>query len=360
MFRTLLIGFGLYAILATGLSTWVYFDALTVALSNDREAGRVRLSEAVSRLRGQLDVYRALVNVVAKNPNMAQALNPATKVDVSSDLSLRSLTHGASGVDLINPKGRVLASSAAHRTAYVYSRSLTRAALNGRLGYAIEIEEGQRLIRFSRGITDSGSIAIGAVVVSVNLAALEFEWPVTPEPVVFFDAKGLSMSANRSSLLLLSNTGDPEETSFPLREPHSTAGAILWSFSQSREVFSEVQTLTASIPQLQMAGQILLDTSNARATALLRLELAAALLLALALIGAIFIQQRRRLASEARHSATLELRVEERTAELQAVQDELVKSIESRGTRPSIRWNKPRTQPAARRNHLILQKTEDD
>jgi two-component system C4-dicarboxylate transport sensor histidine kinase DctB len=318
--------FGLYVIFSLGVIAWVYFDALDTALSSDREAGQVRLSEATSRLRGQLDVYRALVNIISKDPKMAAALHSSAIADVNSDLSQLSLTYGAWELDLTDSSGRVIASSATNRTGHIYSRSLTRAALNGRLGYAVELEEGQRLIRFSRGIIGSNSAAKGVVVISANLATLEFEWPVAPEPVVFFNTEGLSMSSNRPSLLLLSNADDPEEFNFPVKASRHVAGATLWSFAPSNGVVSEVQTLNSDIPQLQMTGQILLDTRTARATALLRAGLAAALLVALALICAIFVEQRRRLAFESRQSATLEHRVEERTAELRAAQNELVEA----------------------------------
>ena len=307
-----------------GVVAWVYFDAFDAALFSDREAGQVRLSEATSRLRGQLNVYRALVNITAKDPKMATALHSPAGAKVNSDLSILSLTYGALEVALIDSGGRVIASSAPHHAGYVYSRSLTRAALNGRLGYAIELEEGRRLIRFSRGII--GPASTGAVVVSASLAAFEFEWPVTPEPVIFFNTEGLSVSANRPSLLLLTLADDPTQTNFPLKARQRIAGTTLWSFAPQSGFVSEVQVLSADIPQLQMTAQILLDTGNARATALLRAGLAAALLVAVGLIGAIFVQQRRRLSLESRYSATLEQRVEERTSELRAAQNELVEA----------------------------------
>ncbi len=305
---------------------WVYFDALATALSSDKEAGQVRLSEATSRIRGQLDVYRVLVNIVAKDPKMATALNSAAAADANSDLSVLSLTYGAWKVDLTGTSGQVIASSTQNRSDYIYSKNLIRSALNGRLGYAVELEKRQRVIRFSRGITGLNSVARGAVVISANLAALEFEWPVIPEPVIFFDADGFSMSSNRPSLLLLSNADNRDSSRFPIKLSRHVAGTTLWSFVPPNGTVTEVQTLGSDIPQLQMTGLILLDTSNARSTALLRAGLAAALLVALVLICAIFVQQRRRLALESRQSATLEQRVEERTAELRAAQDELVEA----------------------------------
>ncbi|MBL4599857.1 MAG: hypothetical protein JKX93_12890 [Rhizobiaceae bacterium] len=326
MIRYSLISFGIYAILSLGVALWAYNDALESALSSDRMAGQVRLSEAGSRLRGQLDVYRALANITAKTPKMALALDPAAKVNVENDLSLLSLTYGAWDIDLTNPDGLVIASSSPRHASYVYSKTLVRAAMNGRLGYAIEIDEGQRLIRFSRGVAGLGSKTVGTVLVSANLAALEFEWPVTPEPLIFFNEEGLSISANRPGLLLLTNKSDAEKAKFPLYERHEIAGAILWTFAPVEGDVNEVQTLRVDIPQLQMTAQIILDTSVARASALLRAGLAAALMAAIGLMGAIFVQQRRRLALEARHSATLEQRVEERTGELRATQDELVEA----------------------------------
>ena len=80
MFRSVAIAFGVYVLAAVFAATWVYFDSLESALSRDREAGLVRLSEATSRLRGQLDVYRALVNVIARNPEIAAAYDPAADI----------------------------------------------------------------------------------------------------------------------------------------------------------------------------------------------------------------------------------------------------------------------------------------
>ncbi|MFK5980660.1 MAG: ATP-binding protein [Rhizobiaceae bacterium] len=326
MLRYPLISFGIYAVLSMCVAVWAYYDAFESSLSSDRTAGQVRLSEASSRLRGQLGVYRALANITAKTPKMALALAPTMKAKVETDLSLLSLTYGAWDIDLTDPDGLVVASSSPRHAAYVYSQNLVSAAINGRLGYAIEIEGGQRLIRFSRGVVRQDSKTIGTTIVSANLAALEFEWPVTPEPLVFFNDEGLSISANRPGLLLLTNLGNSESANFPLQGPRKVAGTTLWTFAPPERVISEVQTLSADIPQLQMTAQIILDTSEARASALLRTGLALALMAAIGLMGAIFVQQRRRLALEARHSATLEQRVEERTGELKAAQDELVEA----------------------------------
>lgn len=330
MFRILSLSFGIYTSVAALIAVWVYFDALETALESDRQAGRVRLSEATSRLRGQLDIYKALVNIVAKDPKTATALSAALNQDdrakVSLDLSLLELTYGASEVDLVDQNKTVIAASSQSNFGYVYSNNVIRSAFNGRLGYAVEVDDGERLVRFSRGVLDNNAKTVGVVVVTVNLATLEFEWPLTPEPIVFFDSAGRSISSNRPGLLLLSNADGAIADRFPLEDQATLAGAPVSTFISTEGMQSEVQTLNLAIPQLQLTGQILLDTKSARSIALLRLGLALALLFALGLVGAIFVQQRRRLALESRHSTTLEQRVEERTAELREAQNELVEA----------------------------------
>ncbi len=312
----------LYAILAALTAGWVYFDAFETALDEDRQSGMVRLSEATRRLIGQLDVYRAIVNMTAKNSRIARAVEPNSDFDVNDELAILKLTYGAWEIDLVDLRGTVRFSSASDRVGRRYSRRLIAAALNGRLGYTAEIENGHRLIRFSRRVARSKGRSLGVVVVSANLAALEFEWPVTPEPIAFFDARGVAISSNRPYLLLLSS--GPGEAGFPLRERRGFSKTPLWTFAPLDNTVTEVQVMSSAVPQLRLTGRVFLDTGNARDFALLRLGLVLTLLVALALVGAIILQQRRRLAMESRHSALLEQRVEERTAELRAAQDELV------------------------------------
>ncbi|MFK7902876.1 MAG: hypothetical protein AB8B49_08545, partial [Nitratireductor sp.] len=238
MFRILSIAFSIYALLAASIAAFVYYDALKNAFENDRELGKVRLSEASSRLRGQLDVYKAIVNIVANDPKIAEHINninaqeraKAFGEDVTTDLSLLQLTYGAWEIDLVDLNRKVIASSDKAHIGYSYSNKLMQPAINGRLGFTIEIENDQRLVRFSRRVsrstdslgntvlvdkTNSEANAIGAVVVSANLEALEFQWPVTPEPIVFFNEKNQTISANRLELLMLSQ-GNATRANYPV------------------------------------------------------------------------------------------------------------------------------------------------
>ncbi|MEL6503518.1 MAG: ATP-binding protein [Pseudomonadota bacterium] len=314
MRRPLAAGLLAYVIFSACVAAFVYRDALKTALQQDRTAGQVRLSEAISRLKGQLAVYRALANTTANDPRMKFILRSKDEPEVSPELSLLSLTYGAWEIDLVNRNGQVMATSSERHLGYRYDTQLVSAAANGSLGYAIEVEEGTRLVRFSRrlrSLRSGQTFRSGAVVVSADLAALEFEWPVTPEPLIFVDRKGRAISSNRPALLLA---------------PKDESGRAKGTFSLSPQILQSAQMLRVSIPLLRMDGIILLDKGEAQTTARLRAGLAITLLLALGLVVAILVQQRRRLAVEARQAATMEEQVERRTKELRAAQTALVEA----------------------------------
>lgn len=361
----------LVLLLAGLVSSLVYSSAFRDALADDRRAGLVRLLEAGGRLRGQLDVYRALVNTLADDPVLATVFEPARQLpDGAQDaaqaaalaaLIQKSLTYGAWDVDLVDRSGRIFLSSSPQRVGARLLPALRSAALNGRLGTAVDVSKtdatgAKRLVRFSRWIKSVGSSPRGLVVVSANLAALEFEWPVTPEPVVFFDLEGRSISSNRPELVLLDGARvtralnavaedaaavDPPPAAassapadrLPLEQTSTVSGQPLWLYQRSAGGGAaggvdplEVQVLMRDFAPLGMVGAVVLDTANARDSARLRLGFALALMAALALAGLIVFQQQRRLAEKARQSATLEERVSARTAQLRAAQDELLEA----------------------------------
>ncbi len=326
MLRTWTLFIVLFAGLAFAVASSIYQSAFTAALDLTRAQGAVRLSEAASRLRLQLDEYRALVNFAAKDPLMALALQDGPSEDVSFELSTLRLTYGPWHVDLVDRSGLVVASSGTSRIGRRFSGTLLNAALNGRLGTQRAIEDGERLFRFSRGVWGDGPITIGAVVVSADMASLEFEWPVTPEPIVFFDQSELAFSANRPELLSLSGAMTEGEFAFPIEQLNEGAEPDLWSFRSGDEPAAQVLRLRRDIPQLELSAEIFLDAEPARETATLRFRLALALAGVVGLIAAVALQQRRRFALEARHSSTLEARVEARTFELRHAQNELVEA----------------------------------
>jgi two-component system C4-dicarboxylate transport sensor histidine kinase DctB len=316
----------LYSAVSVALAGAFYQNTLRGTLASLEESGTVRLSEAVSRLRLQIDGYRALANVIADNQQMADALRDSSIEDAHETLANFEATYGAWRIDLTDKAGLVLSTSSIAPQTPSYSGALLRAANNNRLGFAQTLENGQRILQLSRGVLTEGNRPSGVVIVSVSLAALEFEWPVSPEPIVFFDPEGLSVSTNRPNLLFLSRGGDPEETAFDLTSKFELGDTTLWKFQPPRGDPLEVIKAEQFVPQLDLTGVIFLDTSDARATAKLRVILVLAGAVVLGLIGTVALQQRRRRVLEEQHSAGLEARVEERTEELRGAQDALVEA----------------------------------
>ena len=326
MFRSFLIISVAYLVLVGGTSFGVYQTTLGREFTALREAGTVRLSEAASRLRLQIDGYRELVNFVAGDPQMASALRLGQYQATSETLAKIALTYGAWQVDLVGRQGRIVASSREGFAGQSVHRSLLDAAQNGSLGFRRVVEDDHRLVRLSRGVTGSDNNALGIVVVSVDVAELEFEWPVAPEAIVFFDETRLAFSTNRPSLSLLAHSGASTDREIRLEPTGTAAGQRIWMFQPPGLTGSEVIIQSQFIPHLGLTGEIYLDVAPARATAQLRLLLVLALAAVLGLVGAVAFQQRRRFALEAQHSAELEARVEARTAELRLAQDELVEA----------------------------------
>lgn len=320
-----------YVLLAGTLAYVAHQSTLANALTTLSETGSVRLNEASSRLRLQIDGYRALANFIAGEPLMARALAAKSFDDIPSLLEDFKLTYGAWRIDLVDADNQIIIntipkSNNSATPTPAYSPSLFAAAMNGRLGFEHAIHDDMRLIMLSRGVRDDQNKALGAVIVSVDLSALEFEWPVTPEPLVFFDENWVSFSSNRPDLLGRTLGAPLGETPFQLRESGMVAGQQSWRFSPQDAQPQDVIVLSSYVPHLDLTGQVFLDMEPAFAAARLRLWLVLALASVLGLIGAVVVQQRRRITEEAQQSATLEARVEERTQELRRTQNELVEA----------------------------------
>ena len=235
-------------------------------------------------------------------------------------------TYGAWRIDLTDPDGTLLTSSAGDDPDPKYPRVLLRAAENNRLGFGQALERGERIIRLSRGVLINGKRPEGVIVVNVSLAALEFEWPVSPEPIVFFDAAELAFSSNRPDLLFLSRSEDPELAAFNLAATSRSRALQLWLFRPPDGGAVEVIKAEQFVPHLELTGVIFLETGGARATARLAAILVLAGAVVLGLIGTVAFQQRRRRMLEEQYSSELEARVEDRTLELRGAQDALVEA----------------------------------
>ncbi|NRB01655.1 MAG: hypothetical protein HRU30_00155 [Rhodobacteraceae bacterium] len=324
--KRLLFGYGLYLALSVGLSVWLYQKTAQSELQLLMRSGEVRLSGTESLLRQQVDGYRALVNFLARDQGLQEALELGEFESILDVLLDFKVTYGVGSVKIGTPDGIIRASSLPDEIGKRIPKKLIEAAMNNRLGFQQAMIEEERVFLLSRGVRSEGPKPIGVVIVNIPLTPLEHEWSLDPEPIIFFDAEQVSFSANRSDLLRLSRGGDPELARFDMAPTDTIGGVQVWSYSPPTGAPQSVVVVSRFSPSLELTGQIYLDISSVLNTARLRMLLALAGAGILGLIAAISLQQQRRLATEAKHSAELEKRVTDRTQELRDAQDALVET----------------------------------
>lgn len=322
--------------LAMAAAWWSYRASLQDDLEALAHAGRIRVDQAAERLVNQLDSYRVLTTLLAQDPRIAEALAGRSGAETVDDLlRQRVLTYGAERIELVNANGAVIATSdpAGGRISRQGS-PLLAAALDGRLGFAHGLEARQRRFHVSRGVWTDTAAPAGAVIVSVDIGALEFEWAVVPEAIGFFDAAGVVVVSNRPSLLLRQDRppggADGRLTPFPDHSVSQVGGFDLWRFDAAGELPREALVVTRAVPRLGLSARGFLDVAPARADARLRALLAAALAGLVVLAGLLVALWRRRLADrlafEEAVNARLQSRVEARTRDLREAQNQLVQA----------------------------------
>lgn len=323
-----------YALAAALITGQVYDLALRSELDGLAATGEIRVDQASERLTSQLDRFQVLSNVLARDPRIKSALRAGEDATaIEPFLRDQVLAYGAAKVELIDRSGTVVASS--DGIAGQISRAgapLLTAALNGRLGLEHGLEANKRLFRFSRGVALGLPPANGALIISAEIAALEFDWAFAPEAVAFFDAAGIVYVANRAELLLreASDRGSSRFQPFPGREVERLGPHRIWQMEPGLDLPNEALVVRLPVPRIAMTARGFLDIAPARSVARLAAMLAAALMALIGLAGLTLMILRRRmsdrLAFEAAANARLETEVESRTKELHETQHQLVQA----------------------------------
>ncbi len=326
----------IYVILSGLAAWWTYQTELRQGLTRLSDTGQLRVDQAAERLANQLDAYRVLTNLLARDPRVVAAVDGnVAPVLAASLLTGNVLTFGAERIEVLDRQGTVLAASGDLAGSVSRKGSpVLAAALNGGLGRAQVLEAGQRQFRFSRGVIVDSAPPAGAVIVSVDIATLEFEWAVIPETIGFFDSSGVVVASNRPSLLLRQDRAHGQQAdrfaAFPKGTNRPGAGFDIWRFAGAADLPGEAIIVTRDVHRIGLTVRGFLDTGLARSAAMLSALLAAAAAAVLGLTALAILLWRRRLADrlaiEASANARLETRVEERTAELRATQNQLTQA----------------------------------
>lgn len=311
----------------------VHRHALHQGLDRLAASGQARLAQAAERLTSQLDSYRAQVNMLARDPRLVAALIAADGA-LHADPALRDhvLRYGAARIWLLDRDGVLVASSGG--PPLDPGGHMLTAALRGRLGFTHMVDANRRLFLLSRGVIDGQAPPIGAVILSVAIDALEFEWSLSPEAIGFFDPRGVYVVSDRLVLqhrhdraIAAADTALP---AFPAYTARTVGGHTLWRFAGTPELPREVLIVDRPVARLGLTARGFIDLAPARAAARQQAALAAAVLALIGLVAGIIALWRRRLADllavQTAANAELEHRVAARTAELQATQHQLVQA----------------------------------
>ena len=314
---------------------WIAYQAAYSAMLDQlRLTGQIRVEQAAERLVDQLDRYRVITNVLSQDPRVRSALKATDDASaVGAFLRNIVLTYGAERIELVDAWGSLIAASDTEHAQRLERSEMHAAAMNGRMGYEHRLEQDKRLFRFSRGVALSVAPPNGAIIVSADIASLEFEWSFVPEAIGFFDDQGVVFASNRPSLLLRQTRSAADDSTFPAFPRHRkiiNGENEIWRLEEESELPHEVLVITRDVPLIGMTVRGFLDTKPARDAAWLRAFLAAAVLGVLALAIFIVALWRRRiadqLAMETELNAQLEARVDARTSELRTTQHQLIQA----------------------------------
>ncbi|MDG9922546.1 MULTISPECIES: ATP-binding protein [unclassified Pseudomonas] len=298
------------------------------------EQNRQTLDLYVANLFGTLRRYEVLPNILADLPPLRSLL--ATPADKTlQDRANRLLTQvreetGADVIYLMSPQGITLTSSNWDQQDSFVGRDFTyrpyfREALAGKQGrfFGLGTTSRKRGYFFSSPVRD-GQQVIGILVVKVDLDDAETLWGNTPEQLMVTDSNGVVIISSRGDWRFRATRelDNAERAAIAANQPYPTQAPTPLQLDdsawlvQSREL--QETGLTASI----LAPRQLIDRQ-------VRITLAvggAALLAGLLTLG-LLLQRRRhyieRIALDARAKRELEMRVLERTRDLETLNNRL-------------------------------------
>ncbi len=336
--------------LAAFCGGWLVMQRGLVALEQTAAA---RLEVAATRLDAQLARFDFLPSLLGTAPEVLRLLqapgDAALGLEVSRSLQSLNAIAGTDNLYLVDRHGRTVAAAdfaqpgtpLGHDLSY---RPYVRDALAGGRGqfFGLGVTSARAGYYLSYALPARGP-AQGLAAVKVDLAAIEHEWRQLPGQVLLVDEQGVAILSSRDDwrwrpLEALDETAR-REAATARRYGDSALSPLGWRVrgtpgATAQRVRLDGANWLASTRAVHQGRWrlILLDDeralrASARNGAWIGALMAALLLAALALRAARRREIRQRLASQAALQAAndaLERKVAERTAALQAAQDELV------------------------------------
>ena len=313
---------------AAGVWRYGYFQAL----DQIARQGEADLALASDRLTGQLQRYRELAVLVADHPQVQAALaGRGTDGAQTLFLDIADKT-AAQDILLTTPNGGILV-QARSGVAPIDIGPLVGRAAQGALGWGNgRTEQGTRIFAFAAPVFDASSQIRGAIVVTADLAGIEWDW-VGSNPAVFFtDAQDRVFITNRSEIVFWQRREEgpglapADGTALPF-DSYRLGRHEVWQMGWGPYLPQNALHLVRPLPVIGMTGEALVDVSPARRLATLQAAAVAGLCLAFGALLFLATERRRTLAQA---NAQLERRVAERTAALSDTNARLTREAEER------------------------------
>lgn len=309
----------LAGVLALSAVVWTYSMTQSVAALEQR--GQSDLALASDRLVSHLLRFRQLATWLASDPRM----KPGAATPEALSLVLRRAADASGALDfvLLDHAHRPIASASGRDPGEWTDRPFIARAFSGALGRDIATSQafGRRTFAYAAPVFGTDGPVARALVVMIDLEAIEAEFRGAHPAVFMSDATGVVYFSNRSEFVLLVH--GPGGGGLVLAggagidyAATTRFGVEVWEGAAGRYLPRRALHIARPLPVIGMTAEALVDLQPAYDEALLQAAVAG--MIGLLFLGAIVLGTTRRRVL-ARANARLEGRVSARTRELSAV-----------------------------------------
>jgi len=302
------------------------------------EQNRQTLDLYVANLLGTLRRYEVLPAILGDLPALRLALQqpqePTTQEQANRLLDKVRGQTGADVIYLMDPAGKTLAASNWAQADSFVGRNFAfrpyfREAIAGRAGrfFGLGTTSGKRGYFFAAAVQD-GAQTLGVLVVKVDLDFTETLWGNTPEQLLVTDANGVVILTSNSAWRFTASRplDTAERAAIAANRPYPTQAPAPLQLEAQRWLRQDRELAETGWTVSILAPRSLLERPVRTA-----LVAGGGLLLLLLLLLGLLMQRRRhyleRIALDARARQQLELRVLERTQELQLLNSRLKQEV---------------------------------
>src|SRR6056297_891211 len=248
-------------ICAAGIWRYGYVQALAQL---DKQ-GRADLALAADRFTGELRRFRELSVLLADHPDLTTLADVEDSAAATRLLQKTADKTGAMALIYADPQGRVLAHAGdvvLKPAGSDYFRRAMQGALGsffGRLG-----PDGRRVYAYAAPAFGQRGAILGAVVVLVDIAEVEWDWIGGQPPVFFTDGAGRVFLSNRSEILgwVQGGTGAalaPPDAPAPYFEAETRGEHEIWAMDWGEYLPRTALHLSKAEPVIGMTAHALMD-----------------------------------------------------------------------------------------------------